>query len=52
VNDRNDCDSREITMPELLATILAKIGVALIEALALRVAQALFSAAFNRPATA
>jgi hypothetical protein len=52
VNDRNDCDSRETTMPELLATILAKIGAALVEALALRVAQALFSAVFNRPATA
>jgi dihydroneopterin aldolase len=36
-------------MPELLATILAKMGVALIEALALRIAQALFSAAFTRP---
>jgi hypothetical protein len=39
-------------MPELLATILAKMGVALIEALALRVVQALFTAAFSQPATA
>jgi hypothetical protein len=39
-------------MPELLATILAKMGAALIEALVLRIAQALFSAAFTRPTAA
>ncbi len=38
-------------MPDLLASILTKVGIALLEALAVRLAQALFEAVF-RPAHA
>lgn len=39
-------------MPDLLASILTKVGIALLEALAVRLAQAVFARFFPEPAFA